>query len=152
MSGILRNARHEHFATLVAQGTSGTESAKLAGYTPSCAHVTAHRLIRNAKVAARIAELRTRTVEQATSSAGISKAWVISKLQENAEKGMAEGQRAPAIRALELIGKELGMFVDQKKIQIGRLSDATPEQLLELLTEIDQEINRTRKGESDRIN
>jgi phage terminase small subunit len=144
MNGILKNARHEHFATLVANGTSGTEAAKVAGYSEVCAHVTGCRLIKNAKVAARIEELRSRKAAQVTSSAGISKAWVIEKLRENAEKGMEEGQRVPAIRALELIGKELGMFVEQKKIQIGRLSEATPEQLLQLLTEIDQELSRAR--------
>jgi hypothetical protein len=49
------------------------------------------------------------------------------------------------------MGKELGMFADQKKIQIGRLSEATPEQLLQLLGEIDDEISRARKVEADRV-
>jgi hypothetical protein len=62
---------------------------------------------------------------------------VLAKLRENAEKGMAEGQRAPAIRPLELIGKELGMFIDRKEIGLGKLREMSTEDLVRLLAEID---------------
>src|SRR5262245_23928372 len=113
---ILKHTKHEAFAQHVAKGVSGTEAAKLAGYAEGSAHVTASRLLRKANILSRIEDVRKHITEMATTSSGISKAWVISRLKENAEKGMAEGQRTPAIRALELIGKELGMFVDRKEI------------------------------------
>ena len=43
----------------------------------------------------------------------ITKEWILDKLRENAEKGLAlPGGSAVANRALELLGKELGMFQD----------------------------------------
>jgi len=135
----LKNSRHEAFASHVAKGISHTEAAKLAGYAEGSAHVTGCRLLKNAKVLSRIQELKGRVTEQTVTTSGITKAWVISKLRENAEQGMKEGQRTPAIRALELIGKELGMFVDRKEIGIGKLLEMSTEDLVRLLAEIDGE-------------
>jgi hypothetical protein len=77
---------------------------------------------------------------RATEALGIDKAWVMARLVENAERAL---QRVPvtnedgtvveyryegnvANRALELLGKELGMFIDRKEIR----TQATLEQLI----------------------
>jgi phage terminase small subunit len=50
--------RQEAFCQFYVEGHSGTAAAKHAGYAPGSAHVTASRLLRAPKVAARIAALR----------------------------------------------------------------------------------------------
>jgi len=37
------------------------------------------------------------------------------------------GQPSAAIRAAELLGKQLGMFIDKKEVKVGQLDDLSPE-------------------------
>lgn len=84
---------------------------------------------------------------------GITKARVVSRLKENADRVM---QAVPVLedgkptgeytwnpnaanRSLEFLGKELGMFVDRKEIGIGKLREMSTEDLVRLLAEIDSE-------------
>lgn len=135
-------AKQEHFAVLIAKGVNGTEAAKTAGYAEKSAHVTASQLLRLPKVGLRIAELKDGITAQVVERVGIDKAWVIAQLVENVEMGkqavpvvidgVATGeyeQQLPAAnKALELIGKELGMFVERREVRTGNL-DLTDEQL-----------------------
>jgi len=145
MSGnaTLRNAKHEHFAQLVSNGESATRAYVLAGYSEGGAKQSAARLLTNADVCERIAYLRQqkeakheKAVSKAVESAAIDKAWVLSKLVKVTEMGMQaepvydeEGNPAgeykqnlaAANKALELIGKEMGMFVDRKEVRTGPL-------------------------------
>jgi phage terminase small subunit len=59
---ILSNARHERFAQELAKGASQIEAYRIAGYEPIEAN--ASRLIRNDKVAARVAELKAAAAEE----------------------------------------------------------------------------------------
>lgn len=52
------NARQEQFAQWVASGKSATEAYRLAGYAPADADVSGPRLLGNAGVESRIAELQ----------------------------------------------------------------------------------------------
>jgi hypothetical protein len=80
---------------------------------------------------------------------------VISRLKENADRAMQavpvldkDGKETgeftwnpnAANRSLELIGKELGMFVDRKQISVEDLRKMPTEELVRLLTYIDGEI------------
>jgi phage terminase small subunit len=87
--------------------------------------------------------LRGKVTERAVEKAAISKAWVIEKLVENVDRAMqaepvrrSDGEEVPgayvyngsvANKALELIGKELGMFIDRKEVggpnEFERMSD-----------------------------
>lgn len=60
---VLDNARHERFAQELAKGASQVEAYGLAGYEP--VEANASRLIRNDKVAARVAELKAAAAERA---------------------------------------------------------------------------------------
>ena len=148
---ILKNQKHEHFAQLIAKGNiTKREAANTAGYSEKGAHVEATRLLKNPKIQARIAELTERKAEKVITTAAITKAWVLEELRENAERCL---QRKPILdrngqevwafdapganRALELIGKELGMFVERKVIGFRDLRTATAEELMQLLAEID---------------
>jgi hypothetical protein len=89
------------------------------------------------------AKIVARTVERAS----IDKAWVIDRLRENAERAMQarpvfdhEGNKtgeyrydgAVANRALELIGKEIGMFVTRhEQGKPGEFANLTDNQLKE---------------------
>ena len=118
------------------------------GVSESVAAANGSRLLRNAKVAAEIAKVQNALAEKA----GISREWVIERLVQNHERAMqAEPvmvydkdakaivesgeyvyQGAVANKALELIGKHLGMFVDRKDITSNGQS------LLELLAVVKQ--------------
>jgi phage terminase small subunit len=127
----LDNSKHERFAQLVAGGATYTDAAQTVGYSEKRAASQGSVLAKNRKIAERIAELRERVADQAASSAGISKGWVLERLVENANRAMqAEAVRdkdggttgeyryegSVANKALELIGKELGMFVEKKEV------------------------------------
>jgi phage terminase small subunit len=158
---ILTNPKYEIFAQKVAEGLSHTEAAKSAGYAAGSAHVTACRVLRNANVAARIEELKASISQMAVQTAGISKAWVMQRLRENAQRAMTaepvlDREGAPtgeytyqgnvANRALELIGKELGMFVDRKRISIEDLRQLSTEQLMVMLEDIDGRIEHAQEA------
>lgn len=87
----------------------------------------ASRLLSEGNVRARLTELQGKVAERAI----VSKEWVISRLVENVERAMqaeavkdADGsptgeykyEGSVANRALELLGKELKMFVDRKEV------------------------------------
>jgi phage terminase small subunit len=118
----LKNARHERFAQELAKGKTSDEAYQLAGYAENRGNAT--RLKANERVVARLAELTERAADRAV----IDKAWVLERLRMNAETCMAldfvrkpDGTPTTAVthnpaaanKALELLGKELGMFKDQ---------------------------------------
>lgn len=107
----------------------------------------ASKLLADAKVAPRVAELRATVIAKATKQLEIDKTWVLTQLVENVamakqaepvldREGNPTGEYtqnlAAANRALEMIGKELGMFVDRKEVRTGALDDASVEELLEM--------------------
>lgn len=80
---ILKNQRHELFAVGIASGKSQGEAYTAAGYTtstPETAWVGGSKLVKNAKVAARIAELQTAVHERAVEKTGITKARILAEL------------------------------------------------------------------------
>lgn len=113
----------------------------------------ASALLSDGKVAARVAELRAAVTEKAVKKLEISKEWVLEQLVENVkmakqaepvcdEEGNPIGEYkqnlAAGNKALELIGKELGMFVDRKEIRTGALlEEADTETLLEMRRQIE---------------
>lgn len=106
-------------------------------------NVNASKLTSDAKVAQRIKELRAEVTAPAIKKLEISKEWVLQQLVENVEMAkQAEPVRdeegnpigeykqnlAAGNKALELIGKELGMFVDRKEVRTGALDEMTHEE------------------------
>jgi phage terminase small subunit len=128
---VLKNSRDEHFAQLVAAGKTPTQAYGLAGYSEAGAHASAARLLRNATIRARVAELQKAVSERAVEKATVDRAWVLAQLRENVDRAMqavemTDSKGKPtgefryeggvANRALELIGKELGMFRERLEI------------------------------------
>lgn len=118
-------------AEYVTNGRNATQ-AYLKAY-PACksaatAAVSATRLLRKDNIASRLVTATDKLVDTAVSYAGIDKAWVMSSLKTNFERAMQaeqvtdrEGnptgeytyQGNVANKALDLIGKEIGMFVNR---------------------------------------
>ena len=144
---ILKNAKHEHFASLVAKGENPTKAYVAVGYSAEGAYASASRLLKKAEVEARIAELIAIVTERAIEKTGIDKAWVMAELVEivkmgkaaepvtdadGAPTGVYKQNLAAANRALELIGKEFKMFVDRSEVLTGPLDSLEHDELKEI--------------------
>lgn len=155
----LLNPRHELFAQELAKGTHQS-FAYIAAFktdSPKAAKASASRLLANAThgpaIRARVQELLAQRDEraqeasqQATEALAITRRWVLEGLVENANRCMAavpvlsadgtplgiyKHHAQGANRAYELIGKELGMFIDRSAIVAdpdADLENMTPEQ------------------------
>jgi len=140
-------AKQEAFVLAYLATGNATESYRRA-YSPKKMsdeniNVEASRLLKNPKVAPRLDAVREKVAERAI----VSKEWVISRLVENVNRSMqaeavkdSEGsstgeyryEGSVANRALELIGKELKMFVDRKEVgQPGEFDNLTTDELRE---------------------
>lgn len=102
----LENPKHEAFAQGLAKGLSASVAYVAAGYRES--RSSASRLSTNANIVARVAELQAMVAERVV----VDRQWVLSKLIENATNTQ-ETNPSASNKALELIGKEIGMFVDR---------------------------------------
>lgn len=122
--------------------------------------VEASRLMSNPKITLRIAELRESIIAPAKKRLSISKEWVLEQLVENVSMAKAaepvldaEGNPtgefkqnlAAANKSLELIGKELGMFVDRKEVRTGSIDDIPHEEKMAALEAVRQEIAKRRQ-------
>jgi len=122
---ILPNARHERFAQGLAAGKSADEAFVEAGFRANRGNASTLKSKQN--IQARVAELLSRV----TAGVVLTRQWVIERLIENANRAMqAEAVKdhdgepsgeyryegSVANRALELLGKELSMFVERKEV------------------------------------
>lgn len=143
MTGPLKNPRHEQFVSMIAAGESPTKAYILAGFSEKGAAPSGIRLLKVAHIRARADYLKAQIEKSRVEKAAISKSWIVNTLRLNVERAMQEVevldskgngtgeyqyQGAVANRALELLGKELGMFTDRHEfsgalaIDPGRLA------------------------------
>ena len=138
--GALKNKKHEAFAHARAAGMTQAQSAEAAGFSPTRAKATGCELNRHPKIARRIEELKSlaQTVAAAGSTAPyvplvseavLTRKWVLNELMDNVRRAKDQDEITPANRALELLGKELGMFVDRSEVKAMRIEDLTDEML-----------------------
>jgi hypothetical protein len=137
--------RWEKFAQLIARGECESNAAAYmaAGFQcrPNMAKRSAYQLLSNPQIQARLDEIRREgeeinkvAREQAITSTGLTRELVIDELLDNLKRAKSGKQfdGATANRACELLGKELGMFVDRSENQntIYSISDRplTPEE------------------------
>ena len=112
---VLSNPRYELFARLRAEGKSGAQAAIGAGYSKRSSRTQGARLFANDNVRARILELQAAATTKAVDSAGLTEAYVINGLCEIAktcgDPTAKTWRPQAAIRALQLLGATLGMWV-----------------------------------------
>lgn len=158
---VLLNAKHEFFAHRVAEGMKPVDAYVLAGYSKNGADQSSSKLLKKTEIQARVTELMSNIAKVAIEKTAISKTWVLEQLVENVRMAKAaepvldnEGNPigeykqnlAAGNRALELIGKEIGMFVDRKEIRTGPL-DAVPfDEKVAALDMIQAEIKRRKQA------
>ena len=83
---------------------------------PNTVHREAHRLTQNPMVATRISALKVGVESDTRATVVEARRWVLGRLQEEATYAGTAGAR---IRALELLGKAVGLF-DESNRQAGR--------------------------------
>jgi phage terminase small subunit len=146
---ILSNPRHERFAQGLAAGKSAEEAYSEAGFKPSRSNASTLR--QNQNVLERVSELlvereaiHAQATAQAIKATGLTKEWVIETLMENVARSMQakpakvdddgnavgeyQYQGSVTNRALELLGKELGMFVERSEVKVSDFEELTVEQ------------------------
>lgn len=126
--GALKNLRWEKFCKSVGRGEHGSNAAAYvaAGFkcSPKVAKINAHKLMQRPEIQARISEIREE-LDEATSEAraaaieqaGLTRELIINELLDNVKRAKDKKRfdGATANRALELLGKELGMFIDRSE-------------------------------------
>ncbi len=153
----LRNPRHELFAQALAQGKSAIDAHELAGYKRS--RSTSSKMQRQDRIVARVQELlatRDKAERAATEIAiqkvSLTKEWVIQGLMENAQRALQRQavldddgkpigeyhyQGNVANRAFELLGRELGMFIERRETgvpgEFAAIENMSGPELLEFL-------------------
>jgi hypothetical protein len=149
------NARHELFAQNIVKGMTSRDAYRAAGFksdSDAATDASASRLLSSAKVSERIMELQAKAADETV----LTKAWVIERLIRNVERAMTaepvldrEGkptgeytyQGSVANRALELLGKEQGMFVDRKEVgKPGQFENLDNKQLDEAIARETREL------------
>ena len=144
------NLRQEAFARAYALNANATEAARLAGYSAHTAYAQGSRLLKDAEIVRRVTELTT----DANDRAAVDHAWVLAKLVAVYEKSyqgapkvlsngalvqdangnfIMEWSPGGANKALELIGRHLGMFIERSEMTV------TVEQALSV---VDDEIRK----------
>jgi hypothetical protein len=153
----LDNGRQEQFCLAYASHGNGTRAAQEAGYSPSGnvngAATRAVALLKRADIQARIAHLRAVVQRQVAKTVAVDRGWVLKMLIENAESAIEAKDRTSANRALELVGKELGMFIDRKMEVRSPLDALTAQELTALVDLIDRgglrDVTPMRHGRND---
>lgn len=103
----LANARHEKFAQELVKGATASDACRAVGIDPR----NSTRLMKNDEILRRVGELQ----ERAAANVVISREWVLEQLIDNAAQAKQQGDIGPSNQALQLIGKEIGMFVDRSE-------------------------------------
>src|SRR6266550_3914494 len=113
---VLENPKHERFAQALAAGKTAVDAYEAAGYRRNRGHAATLR--KNPKLLKRVDEiLETRGQIQgrgalaAIARVGLTKTAVMDMLLADRELARKNGQSSAAIRATELLGIELGMFI-----------------------------------------
>lgn len=124
---VLSNVKWERFAQLVASGQlSDLDAYERAGYRRN--RSAASRLSGNVNIRERVSELQAEVVERAI----VDQTWVLEQLVKIA-KNTQETKPGVATKALELIGKSFGMFVERHR------HDFPPDERLERLARLMEE-------------
>lgn len=122
----LSNAQHEAFAQACAQGASKAEAYRKAGYktkTVEAASANAIRLLKNDKVASRVAELQ----REAAMKADITREWLLEQGKAILTAAMNDSSHAASVAALKELGVLSGERVEKsdntQRHNLGNMSD-----------------------------
>jgi hypothetical protein len=121
---ILKNAKHEKFCQLVAQGKDAAPAYIYAGYAPKGSYQNASRLIRVDKIQSRIAEIKNKIVakiENKSIAVKENRVAVLEDISNRLRQVIAE--RAAAEDMIGIPGGTTGLLAhDQKGVGYGPAS------------------------------
>lgn len=124
----LRIARHEVFAQHIAAGETNLEAYLSAGYTFISQQTTsacASRLLKNANVAARVAELRAGIALRHE----ITVDSLVQKLEDIAAQASSLGQTAAAVSAVKEIAILAGLRVEKRDNTNRNINEMSDDEL-----------------------
>lgn len=110
--------QQERFCLFMVEGKSQREAYRLAGYkcaTEEATDANASRLISNAKVAARLAQLRERGAKRAE----VTLEWLIGQAQEVLTAAKADAAHAASIAAIKELGVLSGKRVEKQETELS---------------------------------
>jgi len=107
---LLSNPRQERFAQRVASGEPPAQAYTAVGYAAKAAYTCGPRLLKIPEIRARVLELRRAAAQGSVSHAALDREFVLRELMDNALQAKRNHEWSASNRALELLGKELGMF------------------------------------------
>jgi hypothetical protein len=138
----VRSARREQFCLFIAQGNTAVVAARKAGY--SSPDKQAHQIMKQPAVKARIAEVSVLIDQEKAKDivrvAAPTREWVLRELMGNVETAKLASDRGAVNKGLELVGREIGMFV-QRSMQIeSPLQRLSADKLLSLLAIVEEAV------------
>jgi len=107
MSRAALSVKQERFVKEYARTGNGAGSARKAGYKPKASAEIAYENLGKPQIIAAVAQERAKIAWKVDSDR------VQRRLDEISHEAQADGQYGPAVRAEELLGKSIGMWVDQ---------------------------------------
>lgn len=109
--------KHSKFVDEYMIDMNATAAYLRAGYkcTEDAARVSASKLLTNPNIVAEIATRQAKMQEES----GISVKWILEELVENHRMARQIGELPASNKALEMLGKHLGMFKDKVEISGG---------------------------------
>jgi len=128
---MLANERHERFAQELALGKSATEAYALAGYRES--RSAASRLSTNVNVLKRVAELRGRAEQAASSKLEVTLQWLMEKAEEARQQAMDMGQNSAAVAAIKELGVLAGHRIEKRETMQKNAHDMTDDELIAII-------------------
>jgi phage terminase small subunit len=103
--------KQQRFVAEYLKDLNATQAAIRAGYSATNADVTGPRLLGNVGIAAEIQKRQ----DKIAGKLELTAEKVLQDLEEVRAKALEGGQYAPAVRAIELRGKHIGMFVERSE-------------------------------------
>jgi len=134
----LHNSRREQFTQLVATGRTPAEAYASVGYAEKTAYTCGPRLLKKISVQARVSELQRTVATAAVTRAMFDREFVLRELMDNALQAKQNREWSASNRALELLGKELGMFALRDIPWDGDPATLTDRQLDQLIKYFEQ--------------
>lgn len=141
------------FARFLAEGESQSKAYRKAYNTntknPNVAAVAGHKLANDPRIVELVERLKAGDDKTAKYQVQMSREWVLERLREEAIQG--DNPASVRVRALELVGKNLGMFGDESGEDAPRSAKEIEAKLSARLAHLFRGAEKLAKGATDTV-